>query len=261
MEKKIQKKSPIKQRILQYIEILGISKREFYKKIDVSRGTLESDSGITEDIMAKFITTFEEISPEWLITGTGEMFKKNVNQDVQDLASVSENAGTETAKNQYKNTKNINTKNLIPLYSDVVSVGGNNDLSADMGANSQSMEYIDTGDWFKDATAAIRHYGDSMKEYPPGCILAIKEIKEKQLIVWGEDYVIETNEYRITKCIQCGNGGDCLIAYSSNNETYPDGRLKHEPLTISWADIRKIFLVLGYVVKKNGGTVVYSGKR
>lgn len=53
--------------------------------------------------------------------------------------------------------------NLIPFYNDVASIGGNN-------------EYVDTGDWFKDATAAIRHYGESMVEYQNGCILALKEV-------------------------------------------------------------------------------------
>lgn len=66
--------------------------------------------------------------------------------------------------------------NLIPFYDDVASIGGNN-------------EYVDTGDWFKDATAAIRHYGESMVEYPNGCILALKEVLGRGLIVQGHsDY-------------------------------------------------------------------------
>lgn len=45
-------------RILQFADNLNISKREFYAKIGVSRGTLESKTGITEDVLAKFIATF-----------------------------------------------------------------------------------------------------------------------------------------------------------------------------------------------------------
>ena len=41
MQEKEQKISPIKQRILQFADNLNISKREFYAKIGVSRGTLE----------------------------------------------------------------------------------------------------------------------------------------------------------------------------------------------------------------------------
>ncbi len=54
---------------------LGISKRDFYAKIGVSRGTLESKTGITEDIIAKFFATYPEVSIEWLMLGVGEMLK------------------------------------------------------------------------------------------------------------------------------------------------------------------------------------------
>lgn len=54
---------------------LGISKREFYLKIGVSRGTLESKTGITEDVLTKFIATFPDISLDWLIMGVGDMLR------------------------------------------------------------------------------------------------------------------------------------------------------------------------------------------
>lgn len=52
---------------------LGISKRDFYSKIGVSRGTLESKTGITEDVITKFFATYPEVNIEWLMTGRGEM--------------------------------------------------------------------------------------------------------------------------------------------------------------------------------------------
>ena len=69
MQEKEQKISPIKQRILYYIEKLGCSKREFYKNTGISRGTLESKTGITEDILAKFIATYPTVDLYWLIKG------------------------------------------------------------------------------------------------------------------------------------------------------------------------------------------------
>lgn len=75
MDKKEQKISPIKQRILYFADTLGISKREFYTKIGVSRGTLESNTGITEDVLAKFIAIFPEIDLYWLILGEGNMYR------------------------------------------------------------------------------------------------------------------------------------------------------------------------------------------
>ena len=60
---------------MQFAESLRVSKRDFYRKTGISRGTLENNTGITEDILAKFIATFPEISIEWLITGRGEMLR------------------------------------------------------------------------------------------------------------------------------------------------------------------------------------------
>lgn len=149
-------------------------------------------------------------------------------------------------------------RKLIPFYDDPISIGGiERERASDESIISPS-EYIDIGDWFRDATAALRHYGDSMKEYPPGCILTLKEVKERRLIVWGNDYTIETPEYRITKKVQRGDTTDAIRAYSTNEDTYKDGRLVHEPIDVLWNDIRRIFLVLGYVVIKNGGVIVYS---
>jgi len=72
--------SPIKQRILQYIDILNISKRDFYAKTGISRGTLESPTGITEETVAKFIVFYPEINPSWLLTGNGGMLNNKKDQ-------------------------------------------------------------------------------------------------------------------------------------------------------------------------------------
>jgi hypothetical protein len=104
MQEKRQNISPIKQRILYFAESLMISKREFYTKIGVSRGTLESNTGITEDIMAKFIATYPDISLDWLICGTGSMLRK---QNVQNKERTSNNTVDADADLQGKNTDNV----------------------------------------------------------------------------------------------------------------------------------------------------------
>lgn len=76
MQEKQRNISPIKERILYFIDTLNISKREFYARTSISRGTLESSTGITEDTLAKFIATFPEISLDWLMLGRGEMVRQ-----------------------------------------------------------------------------------------------------------------------------------------------------------------------------------------
>lgn len=65
--------SPIKQRILQFVDSLGISKREFYAKTGISRGTLESATGITEETLAKLFAIYSDPSTSWVISGYGKM--------------------------------------------------------------------------------------------------------------------------------------------------------------------------------------------
>ena len=140
-------------------------------------------------------------------------------------------------------------KNRIPLYDDVATIGGKNDMVADVNDAHRPTEFVDAGDWFPFATSAIHHYGDSMVEYPSGCILVLKRVNDINLLINGENYVIETDEFRITKQIQY-DGGDYIMAYSSNRDTYPDGHLIHSPIRIPKESIRHLDLVLGCVIKR-----------
>jgi hypothetical protein len=124
-------------------------------------------------------------------------------------------------------------------------------MVANVDDQARITEWIDAGDWFPSATSAIHHYGDSMVEYPSGCILALKRVNDPRLLINCENYVIETDEFRITKQIQ-DDGGDYIMAYSSNRETYPDGHLIHSPIKIPKDAIRHMDLVLGCVVKRFG---------
>ena len=143
-----------------------------------------------------------------------------------------------------------NQRGKIPFYDDIATIGGTNELSSDTDNNNARVaEWIDAGDWFPEATSAIRHYGESMVEYPSGSILALKRVNDRRLIINGRNYVVETTEFRITKQLQ-DDGGDFLWAYSSNRETYPDGRQIHSPIRIPKDTIRHIDMVLGCVQKE-----------
>jgi len=225
------------ERIIEVMKLLNLNKNSLSSEIGMSSNVtigriINEHRTPNQATLKKIVDRFPQINYDWLLTGEGEMLK----------------------------TEEKPKGHMIPLYDDTSTRGGS-DVAANVDGVSAPSDYIDTGDWFRDATAAIRHYGDSMIEYPPGCILALKEVRERQLIIWGKDYVIETNEYRITKRLQSGDNKNSIKAYSSNVETYPDGKLIHEPIPILWSDIRKIYMVLGYVVKKGNGTMVYSSHK
>ena len=195
------------------------------------------------------ISKCDFIDANWLLTGQGPMLKEPTPEDKQSKSQkIREIADTPTKKN-----------NLIPFYEDVATIGGTS-ISADTSAVTTT--YIDAGDWFKgEVSAAIRHYGDSMVEYSNGCILALKTITNQRNIVWGHNYVVETDEIRVTKRLQtCPEDKNYIMAYSTNTETYPDGTLIHEPFKIHKEDIRRIFLVIGSIHKEYGTEAVFIRK-
>lgn len=142
---------------------------------------------------------------------------------------------------------------LIPLYEDVASIGG-----LQQESNSQSnhtVTYIHPGDWFPGATAAIRHYDDSMAEYPSGCILALKEVKDlEDGLIWGKIYVVEygLDWNRVTKRLQ--KNENKIMAYSTNNERHADNTLIHQPFELK--GLHRAFLVLGCVIKSHSSNII-----
>ena len=72
----MQENSLIKQNILKYLDLKGITPYRFYKENDVTRGILTQNNGITEENLLKFVRFAQDISLEWLLTGEGPMLKK-----------------------------------------------------------------------------------------------------------------------------------------------------------------------------------------
>ena len=114
MHEKIQKFSPIKKRILQFVDYLNISKREFYAKTGISRGTLDNNSGITEDILTKIFANFSEISPLWLITGEGSML---ISEKIHHADKISAGSPKDD-----KNPAQNNTTDMISHHDADVSI-------------------------------------------------------------------------------------------------------------------------------------------
>lgn len=238
------------ERLSEIINSSGMSTKKFGEYIgtkspQVLYDVLKGRNGISKELADKIHAKCVNYEYAWILTGNGNMCVE-LKDGIVYAGGMDEQS--EIGK-------------LIPFYDDVSTIGGINERSASLDAVSQPTEYIDAGDWFRDATAAIRHYGESMMEYPTGCILAIKEVFDRELIVPGRDYVVETSEYRVTKRIQKGKEPGYITAYSTNQETYNDGRLVHEPFDIPLRAVVRMYLVLGYVVKKNGGTMVFTNQK
>lgn len=109
----MQQISPIKEKILQYIDLKGISKYKFYQDSGITRGVLDKESGISEDNIAKFIAYDQTINLEWLFTGKGEMFKTK-NKEFGIIKDDNKN------DNLFDNKPNVQKK--LPFEGDILSI-------------------------------------------------------------------------------------------------------------------------------------------
>ena len=165
MQDKPKKTSAVKERILYFVDTLSISKREFYRITGISRGTLESESGITEETLARFIATYTNISEKWLLTGEGEMFKKD--------------------ETQFE-TPGIDRRRALPLLP-VEAIAGWDGTTSPAVMN-YDCEWIEIPQFVQSgADYIIRVSGDSMSpEYRSGDLLACRRIREITFFQWGK---------------------------------------------------------------------------
>lgn len=63
------------ERVVQFIEYKGITKYKFCKDLGFSNKFLDNSSNMGTDKACKILQYFPDLSPEWLITGNGDMLK------------------------------------------------------------------------------------------------------------------------------------------------------------------------------------------
>ena len=65
--------SVIKRRILQYLELKGITNYAFYRDTGTTNGVLSQPKGISEETLLRFLSYYNDVNPIWLLTGEGEI--------------------------------------------------------------------------------------------------------------------------------------------------------------------------------------------
>ena len=215
---------------MQFCATLGISKRDFYSKIGVSRGTLESSTGITEDVMAKFIATYSEINISWLITGEGTMLKNDAPPSEATVQPIYQPRSPE---------KKVDNQ-IINLY-DFEATAGLRSLLDNRHANIIDTIKIPN---MPKCDGAIHIVGDSM--YPrlkPGDIIFYKKLPiDLQSILYGEMYLlsysIDGDDYCVVKYIKRSDKGEPFITLASHNPA-------HEDTDIDFRCVNAIALIKG----------------
>ena len=206
--------SPIKQRIIEYLEFKGVTMYQFNKDSGITRGVIEKSSGISEDNITKFIAYAPEVDVNWLVLGTGKMIKENNSPSmVHEPNNVFKLKTDRSLKNQ-----------MIPLYDLEASAGIVELLSSKI---THSKEFINIPNLPK-SDGALYIKGDSM--YPllkSGDIVIYKKVNNiMDNIFWGEMYLVSLDvdgeEYNSVKYIQKSDKGEEYIRLVSQNSHHHD---------------------------------------
>lgn len=235
----MQEKSLIKQNILKYLEFKGLSKYQFYKETGITRGVLDQNNGMSEENTARFLVIHREVSPEWLITGRGEMLR-NITDDRITKAIEKASNKLLAKKNQVNDNVLVATMDrnegipLIPL-----------DAMAGYAQGSAQILELDCERFivptFKGADYLITVKGSSMNpKYNSGDIVACKNLPLSDIFFqWNKVYVIDTIQGPLIKRVEPGLD-DTHIQLISDNP-------KYKPFNLKISEINAIALVIGVI--------------
>ena len=138
-----------KDRILQYLDLKGVSKNSFYNKVGLSNGYLDTGGSINTDKLSKITEVFGDINLEYIVRGIGSPIREETSRNEVTFHPAMEDQG------QYR------VRRGVPLY-DMEATAGNVTVFDDL-MNQGPIAEISIPDLPKcDGAVYIR--GDSM--YP-----------------------------------------------------------------------------------------------
>ena len=232
----------VQDRLYRFIAYLGLSVSQFEQSIGVGNGFVSNTNERMRNSSKNLIAThYPELNIDWLIKGEGEMLRKNnyiINSSGNNSANAINGNATIISTSQKRYKEQISKEN-----DGIVS------------ETNEILNNIYIGDLFKEATSAIINNDDSMREYPLGAIIILKRLTDDNNIIWGNNYYIETCDYKIIRRVQKNNDKQ-ITAYSSNEKTNQDGTLIHSPIIIPKKTIISISSVLGYIIKEENNNIV-----
>lgn len=150
--------------------------QEFYSPIakhvnnfsPIENGVRKIGKRLSEDVISYY-----HINHDWLTTGTGNMYTEEEPQE--------ESVSAKTGMGEGVPFININLSDFS---------------SREFNLLHEKAEYYVNFRPFNDCDAYLPVYGDSMyPKYASGEIIAVREVLNKEIIQWGEAYLVIADEY------------------------------------------------------------------
>jgi len=208
-------------RVIQYIDNKGINNSSFEKKCGLSNGylgtQLKRNADLGEGVLNKVLDNCLDISPEWLLTGRGEMLKPEHENQSHEVTIIKGNRKTRDA---------IIDLQEIPLYDLDVTAGLSAFFKGDKEANIIDTIKIPNAPRCDGAFGVV---GDSMVPLlRSGDTILYKEVLLNiDYIMFGEMYVLsydlgDWEEVLAVKYVHKSKKGKNYIKLVSENPNHAD---------------------------------------
>lgn len=210
----------ILERIKEYIDQKGITIAAFERSIGMSNASfgksLKNKGGIGTDKLENILSIYTDISPNWLLTGEGDMLK---------------GTSVPVAHHTDKPTEGIP---LIPLSAMAGALTGDHTV-----LEYECERYIVPV--FREADFLIPVKGSSMSpSFNSGDIIACMRVPMTDLFFqWNKVYVVDTAQGIIIKRIKPGSDKEHVMIVS-DNEAY-------DPFELPYSAIYSVALVIGAI--------------
>ena len=233
------------ERIQHYMSEKGINDNQMTIAAGLSVGLLgkakNGGKGLSSSSIEKILLAYDDINPDWLLTGRGPMLKTkgassaspteeqqfSTSKDTKKIAILQGDAAKKT-------TKGIP---LIPME----AIAGFPAIDNDGVSFDDCQHYSIPEFEAKGADFLIRVSGDSMTPlYCNGDIIACRKISEIHFFQWGGVYVLDTSQGVLVKYVEECEGDDSSIICVSENKRYKPFRLPKD-------DIRSLSTIVGLV--------------
>ncbi len=232
----------IKEKILAFLEVSGIKKVDFFERTGIQSSNFKGSnltSAPGSDMLVKILTSYPELSAEWLMTGKGDMLKNEAHPrrktQVNNLISESKDNEQDRVtqiNNDFYYSQDIATRPRIPFAAAAGALSIATNAACD--ADCERFPVITT---FPAYDFTIKIEGDSMApDYLSGDELACRFVDYPANIKWGEPHILDTRDGVVFKIPYFG--GDQIMCRSIN----PDG----PSFLVDCADVLHVASIVGF---------------
>ena len=234
----------IKERILAFLDFKGIKKVDFFDATSIKDSNFKGknlQSQIGGDMIVKILTTYPDLSAEWLLTGRGAMIKtKGTYEDTPATEEpLSYTKDTKKIANRQEKKARKSTKGIPLISFDAIAGFPSTDGE---GVYLEDCERYTIPEFeAKGANFLIRVSGDSMMPlYNSGDIIACRKIPNILFFQWGGVYVLDTSQGVIVKYVEeYEKDNECILCVSENK--------RFKPFPLPKSDIRSLSTIIGLV--------------